>query len=253
MAAVQAALRSGEPPSAGRPARPLPYYISPSGMASHAAFACEGSQAHDAAQRDLERRQGRGANYTSAGSGGAKRTDEPADLAIKCCCFGCALAYAACWEGCGGNPAADPAVRAAMAALPAPSASLILLGRPLHGPACCWCTSDTHAFWNEELFARAVSGGGLPPAHALQLIDGLEERLAAARGDLPQLARALASGPDAEAAAAWAAALGADIAMEQLPGGRWVVRVAVHPPARTPKQQQQPPLQQAMASTPRVV
>ena len=52
----------------------------------------------------------------------------------------------------------------------APNEALLFFGRPLHGSACCWCTSDTHPFWSEAMFQRAV-GAGLPPAHAVDLVD----------------------------------------------------------------------------------
>jgi hypothetical protein len=153
--------------------------------------------------------------------------------------MGCAL----CWESCGGNPAADAGVAAAAAAaLAAPGESLLFLGRPLHGSACCWCTSDVHPFWSEELFNKAVTAG-LPPASAVELVDGLDGRLASARGDLPQLALALAPGaPAGEEATTWAASLGVSLAMEQLhPGGRWVVKVAVKSAAKAAA-----PVQQVM-------
>lgn len=223
--------------------KPLIYYVMPNGAAGHAAYALSGSQAQDAASRDVDRRQGRGSNYTQ-GVGGAQRTDDPADLAIKCCCFACSFGCAMCWESCGGNPGADAGVAAAVAALTAPNEAILLFGRPLHGTACCWCTSDAHPFWSEEQFQRAVSAG-LPPAHAVELVDGLDARLAAVRGDLPELARAIApSARDGAEVAAWAASLGVAVKMEEV-GSRWVARVTVQSSAGRP--QNAAPTQQVMA------
>ena len=224
------------------PKKPMVYYIAPSGMAEHAAFACSGSAAHDAAMRDLDRRQGRGGSSSAQGPGGAHRTDDPFDLVFKACCFGCSMGCALCWESCGGNPAADAGVAAAAAAaLASPSESLLFLGRPLHGSACCWCTSDPHPFWSMELFNHAVSAG-MMPASAIDVVEGLDGRLAAARGDLSQLAQAMApGGPAGTEVAVWAASLGVSLKMEELqPGGRWVVKVSVRGAARqagAPKQQ----------------
>jgi len=78
-----------------------------------------------------------------------------------------------------------------------------------------------------------VSGGLSQPA-ALALVDGLEERLAAAKGDPKALALGLKG---ASEAGAWPAALGARLAVEQLPGGRWVVRVTATPATVQPPEQ----------------
>jgi len=121
------------------PSRPISHYIQPSGFAAHAAYACQGSQEHDKWAEHSDQRAGT-RSHTS-GPGGGHRTDSEFDLACKAATFCCVLAYAASWEKCGGNPTADPGVAAAVAALSAPSESLIFLGQPLHGSACTWCTS----------------------------------------------------------------------------------------------------------------